>query len=124
MIIEDLGKLLITIAKQDVPLRVLNAGGQLEREFANPKAALSIVAMGGFFGRGNHRRISYIQPFNGDIDVAIACGAYSDRVDATDGFDARRSDRQIRPELPVAKLRKKPGREREAGSVVSASVRF
>ena len=55
-------RLLLIIARQDVPFVVLDAEGKLERRFELPKTALPFIAAGGYFGVGNHRRIRYLKP--------------------------------------------------------------
>lgn len=73
-------KLLLVIATQDVPVRVMDAAGKLERLFPNPKELLKFVAGGGYFGIGNHRRVSIIQPISEADQRAVFCGKRTDKL--------------------------------------------
>jgi hypothetical protein len=89
-------RLLLIIARQDVPFVVLDAGGKLERRFELPKTALPFIAAGGYFGVGNHRRIRYLKPIEDETQ--------------RDVFGSRQDFEHSRPRFPVREKASMPRR--------------
>lgn len=80
-------RLLLIVARQDVPFVVLDAEGKVERQFEHPKTALPFIAAGGYFGVGNSRRIRYLKPITDEMQ--------------RDVFGSRRDFNASRPRNPA-----------------------
>jgi hypothetical protein len=80
-------RLLLIVARQDVPFVVLDADGKVERQFEHPKTALPFIAAGGYFGVGNTRRIRYLKPITEEMQREV--------------FASRQDFKGSRPRYPV-----------------------
>lgn len=64
-------ELLMVVAKQDCPLIVRDADGRFQTEYRHAARAVQLLVTGRYWGKGNHRRVSFIQPIAEDTKAVV-----------------------------------------------------